>query len=143
LNSRPLQDPTTQEALNLIAQVYRYYDLAGGVAVVNAQEWGYGYVWQATWNACVEDPDLPARDGLMPLGFRIRAREADLGRARAQELLTGTAFTLTSLKDFGTQTRIWAEDLIRLLRQHGLRIAYTPFGGQRLPRIQGLDLRQP
>ena len=142
MNQRPLHDPRTQDALNLIYDVYRYHDLAGAVCVINPNEWGYGYIWETTWSAAVDDPDLPAVGGMVPLGFRIRAREAELGRERAQELLTGTAFTLTSLKDFGTQTQIWAQDLIRLLRKHGLQIDYKPFNGQRLPRIQGMDMRQ-
>ena len=136
MNDRPLDDPKSQEALDIIYGVYKYYDLAGGVCIVNPQEWGYGYVWETTWNACVDDPNLPAREGLQYLGFRIRAKESELGQARARELLTGTAFTLTSLKDFGTQTRMWAEDLMRLLRKNGLKIDYKPFGGKSLPRIR-------
>jgi hypothetical protein len=61
---------------------------------------------------------------------------------RARELLTGTAFTVAALKDFGTQTKCWAEDLLKLLRHHGIQVDYKPFNGQRLPRIQGMDLRQ-
>ncbi len=141
MNDRPLQNPKSQEALNLIYELYRYYDLAGAVAIINPNEWGYGYVWETTWNACVDDANLPTRDGMRPMGFRIRAKEADLGRERARDLLTGSAFTLTSLKDFGTQTKIWAEDLIRLLRKNGLQIDYKPFNGKPLPRIQGMDLR--
>lgn len=142
MNDRPLNDPKSQEALNAIHDLYQYYDLAGGVCIINPNEWGYGYVWETTWNACVNDADLPAQLGWQPLGFRIRAKEAEQGRERARELLTGSAFTLTSLKDFGTQTKIWAEDLIRLLRKNGLQIDYKPFNGQRLPRIQGMDLRR-
>ena len=143
MNDRPLQDPKAQEALNIIYGLYKYYDLAGGVCIVNPQEWGYGYIWETTWNACVNDPNLPVRGGMQPLGFRIRAKEAELGRERAKELLTGSAFTLTSLKDFGTQTKIWAEDLIRLLRKNGLQIDYKPFNGKPLPRIGGYDMRAP
>lgn len=141
MNQRPLSDPKTQEALNLIAEIFAYYDLAGGVCVVNRDEWGYGYSFPATWNACVTDADLPAQDGMVPLGFRIRAREAELGSDRAKELLLGTAHTVASLKDFGTQTKLWAEDLMRVLRKQGMRIEYTPFNGQRLPRITGMDMR--
>lgn len=141
MNTRPLNDPRSQEALNIIGDVYRYYDLAGAAVIINPQEYGYGYAWEATWNAMVTDHDLPAQDGLQPLGFRIRAREAELGQERAQELLTGSAFVLTALKDFGTQTQIWAQDLIKILRKNGIQITHRPFNGQRLPRIRGMDLR--
>jgi hypothetical protein len=53
-NDRPIEDPRTQEALALIAEVYRRYDLAGGCYVVNATECAFHYAMYTTWNATVE-----------------------------------------------------------------------------------------
>lgn len=131
---RPLTDQKTQEAMNHIGDVFTYYDLSGGVCVVNVQEWGYGYKWETTWNAFIDDPNTP-------LGIRIRAREAELGSERAKELITGAAHTMASLKDFGTQTRVWTDDLMKMMNKVGMRIHHIPFNGKKLPRIYGMDLR--
>lgn len=133
-NERPIDNPNLRNALNTVGDLIRYYDLAGGVFLVNSSEWAYGYHMTATWNAHIDDPSTP-------LGFRIRARSAEIGDERAKELLTGSVFTLTSMQDFGNQTRLWAGDMIKLLRKVGLRIEYKPFNGQRLPRIGGVDMR--
>jgi hypothetical protein len=133
-NDRPIEDASLKEALDLIVHTINYYDLAGGVFLVKGAEWCYGYQMPATWNAHIDDPSTP-------MGFRIRAREAELGRDRAGELLLGSAQVLTSMQDFGNQTRLWAGDMIKLLRKAGLHIDHTPFNGQRLPRLEGLDLR--
>lgn len=133
-NDRLPEDQKLQEALNMIAGVIQYYDLAGGVFLINSKEWAYGYHTPATWNAHIEDSSTP-------LGFRIRARQEELGEERAKELIEGSAFVLTSMQDFGNQTRIWAGDMIKLLRKVGLDISYKPFNGQRLPRIYGVDMR--
>ena len=127
-NDRPLQDPRTHEALQVMLETFRYYDLAGGCYVVNAQEMGFGYAMYTTWNAIVEDDSLP-------LGWRIRAKEADLGAERAKALLDGTAWTLGAMRNFGRQSEFWGLDLMRILRKAGLRIDYSPpvirhLGGQ-------------
>lgn len=56
LNDRPLDDQRTQEALQVIVEVMRYYDLAGGVYLVNAKEMGFAYHWETTWNAVTSSP---------------------------------------------------------------------------------------
>ena len=141
-NERPIDDPRMQEALGLIAEVYRLYDLAGGAYVVNPKEMAFHYAIYTTWNAVVEDDDLPQQPGMQTLGFRIRARQEELGAARAKELLAGTAWMLGAMKDFGMQCTQWATDMMRLLRQAGIHIEHTPFGGQRLPHIGSMDLRR-
>ena len=131
-----------QEALGVIAEVYRMYDLAGGAYVVNAKEMAFHYAIYTTWNAVVEDDNLPQEPGMQTLGFRIRAKSADLGHERAQELLEGTAWMLGAMKNFGMQCTQWATDMMRMLRKAGLHIEYTPFGGQKLPHIGGMDQRR-
>jgi hypothetical protein len=39
------------------------------------------------------------------------------------------------MQDFGQQTRIWAGDLLQMLRDQGVQITHTPFNGQPLPRL--------
>jgi len=133
-NERPIDDPKLQEALNIIMGAIQYYDLAGGVFLVSRDEWAYSYNMPATWNANIEDSSVP-------MGFRMRAKSAELGEERAHELLLGTAFTLTSMQDFGNQTRLWAGDLITILKKAGLKIDYKPFNGNKLPRLGGIDMR--
>mgnify|MGYP001592537468 FL=1 len=113
-----------QEMLALLKQ----YDLAGAVCLVNEDEWGYAYHLPATFNAIVEDPTVP-------LGFRIRAKSADLGHDRAHALTVGAAHVICSLKDFGQQTQVWMSDLLRLLRRAGVQVTHRPFNGQKLPRL--------
>ena len=133
-NDRPIEDAQLREALAVIGGAIQYFDLAGGVFLVKGDEWCYGYQMPATWNAHIEDKSTP-------MGFRIRPREAELGRDRAGELLLGSAQVLTSMQDFGHQTKIWATDMIKLLRKAGLHIDHTPFNGRKLPRLEGMDLR--
>jgi hypothetical protein len=133
-NDRPLNDPRMQEALNIIAEVYRMYDLAGGAYVVNEDEVGFTYAMYTSWNATVEDSSLP-------LGFRIRVNESEMGRERAEKLMTGTARTVTAMKDFGMQSVQWANDLLKIIRKAGFQISYTPFGGDKPKHIVGMDMR--
>jgi hypothetical protein len=134
-NDRPIEDPRTQEALGIIAEVYRLYDLAGGAYVVNAKEMAFHYALYTTWNAVVEDDHLPQEPGMQTLGFRIRVKQEELGPERAKELLEGTAWMLGAMKNFGMQCTQWATDMMRMLRKAGIHIEHTPFGGQRLPHI--------
>ena len=141
-NDRPIEDPRMQDALQVIAEVYRMYDLAGGAYVVNAKEMAFTYAIYTTWNAIVEDDNLPEQPGMQTLGFRIRANEAELGAERAKELIEGTAWMLGAMKNFGMQSTQWATDMMRMLRKAGIHIDHTPFGGQRLPHIEAMDLRR-
>jgi len=141
-NDRPIDDPRMQEALGLIAEVYRLYDLAGGAYVVNHKEMAFHYAIYTTWNAVVEDDDLPEQPGMQTLGFRIRAKQEELGPERARELLEGTAWMLGAMKNFGMQCTQWANDLMRMMRKAGIHIEHQPFGGRRLPHIQGMDMRR-
>lgn len=134
-NDRPTEHAGLREALDLIGHTINYYDLAGGAFLVYGNEWCYGYQMPATWNANIEDK-------LTPMGFRIRAREAELGRDRAGELLLGSAQVLTSMQDFGNQTRLWAGDMLAILKKVGITVDYKPFNGQKLPRLRGMDLRR-
>lgn len=134
-NDRPIEDPRMQEALAIIAEVYRQYDLAGGAYVVNEKEMAFTYALYTTWNAVVEDPTLP-------LGFRIRTNQEEMGVDRARALLEGTAWMMGAMKNFGMQCTQWANDLMRMMRQAGIHIDHTPFGGQKLPHIAGIDMRK-
>lgn len=133
-NDRPIEDPKLREALHGAKYLFDYFDLAGGIYLINANEWAWQYYMPSTWNANIDDKDTP-------MGFRIRARQEELGPERAKQLIEGSAFTLTSMQDFGNQTRLWAGDLISILKKAGITIDYKPFNGVRLPRLGGIDLR--
>jgi len=133
-NDRPIEDINTQACLRAIRDVLDYYDLAGAVMLVNSSEWAYTYHFPTTWNAFINDESTP-------LGFRLRARQAELGEERAHELILGAAFVLTSMQDFGNQTRLWAQDLIQILKKAGVEVSYKPFNGQKLLRLSGMDMR--
>ena len=141
-NDRPIDDPRMQEALQVIAEVYRLYDLAGGCYVVNTKEMAFHYALYTTWNAVVEDDNLPQEPGMETLGFRIRAKQEELGTERAKELIEGTAWMLGAMQNVGMQCTQWATDMMRMMRKAGIHIEHRPFGGQRLPHIGGIDQRR-
>ncbi|SRR5712691_4480948 len=130
-NDRPIEDPKLREALNIVQDVFRFYDLAGGIMLVNKDEAAYGYSLYTTWNAIVEDAETP-------FGFRIRIREEELGKERAEKIALGTAHLFCSMIDFGTQTKVWFGDMLKLLKSTGIRVHHIPFNGRKLPRIGGL-----
>lgn len=127
-NDRPLTNPHIQEALDLFTVICERYDLAGAVTFIDAKEMGFAYHLPATWNGFVPDPTTP-------LGFRMRIKEAELGRERAQEFAEGTVWVLGALLDFGEQTNRWARDLWNMLKRAGMSLSRRRFGGQRLPRL--------
>lgn len=135
-NDRIIDDPKMQEALHKIQAIFAEYDLCGGVCLVNENEWGYTYKFDGTWNATQFDPS-------MPLGMRITAQESVIGREQAQKLSTATVHVLGALRDFALQTGIWTKDLMDILNSTKMmKIMYTPFGGVRVPRIRGIDMRE-
>jgi len=133
-NDRQIESRQLREALSGAKYLFDYLDLAGGIYIVDRSEWAWGYQGQATWNAFIEDKNTP-------LGFRLRARQDELGPERAKELIEGAAFVMTSMQDFGNQTRFWASDLIKIMKQAGFTIEHKPFGGQPLKRLSGIDMR--
>lgn len=129
-NDRPVTSSYIAQCRRDMLALLEHYGLAGAVCVIDDQEWGYGYHLPATWNAFAEDASVE------PTGLRIRAtKSAELGDERANKLLTGTAHTLCSLKDFAHQTHVWMNDLLGMLRQRGIRVDHVPFGGEKLPRL--------
>jgi len=127
-NDRPVEDPRLQEALQAMQLLCREYDLAGAIMLVSEHEAAFTYPIYTTWNAVVEDETLP-------LGFRFRLKTAEQGPERAKDLALGTGHMLHQLKDFGAQTQLWMGDLLRLLRQAGMRFTHVPFNGRKLPRL--------
>ena len=127
-NDRPLNNPHMERCRQEMLLLLEQHDLAGAVCLIDDQEMGFAYHLPATWNAFVEDATLP-------LGFRIRAKSADLGHDRAQYLMNGVGAVLGGLKDFATQTQVWMQDLTRLLRKAGVQVSHRPFGGQRVPHL--------
>jgi hypothetical protein len=132
-NDRPIEDPRLAQALQEVAAVYRTYDLAGAAMLVNEHEAAYVYPLYTTWNAIIEDEALP-------MGIRIRLKEAEQGAARTHALALGTAHVFCQLKDFGAQTQLWMQDFLSMLKRAGMRIHHVPFNGQKLPRLGSMDL---
>lgn len=101
---------------------------AGAVMVVGQEEAAFCYVLHAPWSAI-------RRDTTAELGFRIRASVQEDGLQGRHDRLTGAAHTICQLSDFGGQSMIWMEQLKDMLRESGLEIEHTPFGGQPLPAL--------
>jgi hypothetical protein len=132
--TRHITNPHIQEALDAFTILCQHYDLAGAVTFIDANEMGFAYHLGATWNGFVPDPDTP-------LGLRMRIKEAELGRERAQQFAAGTVWVLGALLDFGEQTNSWARDLWNMLKRAGLSLSRRRFGGQKLPRLTNLPPR--
>ena len=130
-NDRPIDDPRLQAALEEVLAVYRKYDLAGACMLVNEEEAAFAYPIYTTWNMVVEDDTVP-------LGFRFRVKQAEQGAERAHALVLGTVHLLCQLKDFGAQTQLWMQDLLRMLRKNGIDYTHRPFNGRTLPRLRDL-----
>ena len=131
-NHRPIDDPNLQEALTDIAMLMRVYDVAGAVILYNGEESAYHYHLCASFTGCVEDEQ-------MPLGMRIRIHTEELGPDQAHALAERTAGLFASLLDFGTQTCLWMQDLLNLLKRQGMKIHHVPFGGEKPGQISSLD----
>jgi hypothetical protein len=134
-NTRPIEDPKLQEALQMIHLICRDYDFAGAIMLVSEYESAFTYPIYTTWNVVVEDKTLP-------LGFRFRLNTKEQGEERSQQLTLGTKHMLNSLQDFGLQTKIWMGDLITALKRAGITFDHIPFGGIKLPRLISEDLRR-
>jgi hypothetical protein len=128
INDRKIEDPNILGALNDISRVLERRGLAGAVMVVGEDEAAFRYKLTAPWSGFRPDPSVP-------LGFRLRIVEKELGRALAQKRAEGAAHTVCQLADFGQQTQDWMEQLKLALRQHGLEFDHTPFGGQPLVSV--------
>lgn len=127
-NERKVDDPRLQAALDAVLAMAREQDLACAVMLVNETEAAFGYQLFTSYNAVIEDPELP-------LGFRFRLKTAEQGQERAAQLALGTGHMLHQLKDFGHQTKIWMSDLLANLAKAGLTFDHIPFNGQKLPRL--------
>jgi len=131
-NDRPIQNPKIQMGLDIFRYVCHDGDLAGGVYLIDENEMGFAYWMPATWNAFIEDRELE-------LGFRIRARQDELGAERAKYFIEGTAHVLGAMQQFGLQTKLWGLDIQRLIQKGGkLSIQHNY---PKIPRLAGIDLR--
>lgn len=131
-NDREIESPYIKEAIRLIGYEMVMKDLSGGVFLMDEHELGWLYKLPSSWNAFTEDVELP-------LGFRLRARQEELGKERAKFLLDNSAFVMGGMVRFGDQTRIWGRDLIKLCAKSGMHITVEPYN---IPRLDGVDLRK-
>ena len=129
MNNRPVEDPRLQKALDDVKRVFAKYGYAGAVMMISADEAAFFYAMHAPWSAIRFDPDTP-------LGWRIRAKEAEDGRAVTEARLEAAVHTICMLADFGEQTMEWMTQVKAMLRQAGIDFDHTSFGGQPLPPIQ-------
>lgn len=129
-NDRPIANPQMQEAIHAFQALCQRYDLAGGCFFVDAKEMGFTYAMPATWNAMIPDDRTDT-------GFRIRVKQAEIGRERAQQLMDGTVWVFGAMCNFGRQTLQWGQDLIAMLRAQGMEIT------QDLPEVPHLEGRAP
>ena len=127
-NDRPIDDGNLQAGLDEVKAIMKRRGLAGACMLVAPNEAAHTYGMHAPWSAI--QPDV-----MTPLGFRIKAsKEAD-GIEGRHAKLEGAAHTICQLSDFGAQTMDWMEQLKAILRQTGLEIEHTPFGGRPLSSI--------
>jgi len=127
-NDRPIEDARMRGLLQAIGDTIREQDYAGAVFLINPDEAAFLYSLYTTWNAVVEDETTP-------LGFRVRARSADLGADRAHALLTGTMHMLCELRYFGQMMRLQLGDLITLLENAGVTLETDPSRTRPVPRL--------
>ena len=128
INDRPGDDPNLQAALDEIRGVMERYDFPGAVMLVAEDEAAYAYKMDAAWSAL-------RKDRAAPLGFRLRAVSAEIGKREAQRRVEGAMHTICQLSDFGEMTTAWMEDLKLMARRAGIDFEHTPFNGEPLPHI--------
>ncbi len=104
------------------------YDLPGAVMLVAEGEAAFSYKMDAPWSAF-------RKDRATPLGWRIRIKEAEIGKREAERRAEGAAHTACQLSDFGAQTMDWMEQVKSLMRKAGIDFDHTPFNGRPLPLI--------
>lgn len=131
-NDRSLEDRKMADTLTGMQMYMRELDYSGGIYLVNREEMGFAYWMPTTWNAFIEDSTLD-------LGWRLRARQDELGSERAKELGTGAGWSIAAMEHFGHQTKIWGGDLRTLFEKGtGAKIdAKWPT----IPRLGGINLR--
>jgi hypothetical protein len=127
-NDRDIQNERLKAALQAVLEMAREQDFACAVMLVSEEEAAFGYQLFTSFNAVIEDADLP-------LGFRFRLKTAEQGEERARQLALGTWHMLHQLKDFGAQTQLWMGDLLAILKKAGMSFDHTPFNGRKLPRL--------
>lgn len=127
-NDRPVENPELQAALDEVQEILTRHGLAGACMLVSATEAAFTYRMHAPWSAF--RPDNTA-----DLGFRLRAKASEQGADVAHKTMEGAAHTVCVLNDFGHQTAMWMEDLLRMMRRAGVEIEHTPFGGKPLPHL--------
>ncbi|MGI9306119.1 MAG: hypothetical protein ACR2P5_02320 [Gammaproteobacteria bacterium] len=131
-NNRPVENPKLEAARREIFQIYKKYDFAGAFEVISEDEAAFGYPIAASWSAIRPDPQAP-------LGIRLKAKSSVSGD---HERLEGAAHTMCQLMDFGAQTYKWMGDLVKILQREGIVIEHTPFGGDSIDDITGIDIRK-
>jgi hypothetical protein len=129
MNDRPVDDPKLQKALDEVKMVFARYGLAGACMIVSPEEAAFFYAMHAPWSAIRFDPDTP-------LGWRLRAKSAEDGKAVTEARVEGAVHTVCQLSDFGAQTMDWMEQVKALIRSAGIDFDHTPFGGKPLPSIK-------
>jgi hypothetical protein len=127
-NDRQIENQRIKEALEIFAYVCERSDLAGGCYVIDEKEMGFTYWMPATWNAFIADASLE-------LGFRIRAKQDELGPERAKEFIEGAAYVIGCMQQFGLQTRLWGQDLQKLMEEHGKMAIQHNW--PKIPRLAG------
>jgi hypothetical protein len=130
-NDRKIEDPALKVALDEVQRLMTRRGYAGAVMIVGEREAAFGYVMAAPWSAIRAAPGTP-------MGFRITAKQAELGAALAASRMEGAAHTICQLQDFGQQTASMMADLLNLLKGAGITVEHTPFNGQPMPRISAI-----
>lgn len=128
MNSREVEDPRLQKALDEVKAVFARYGFAGCAMVVAPEEAAFFYAMHAPWSALRFDPNAP-------LGWRFRAQSKVDGKEKTEARIEGAMHTICQLSDFGEQTTAWMEDMKLMLRRAGIDFDHVPFNGKPLPHL--------
>ena len=129
MNNRPVDSPKLQKALDEVKAVFARYGYAGCAVVISPEEAAFFYAMHAPWSAIRFDPETP-------LGWRLRAKSAEDGKAVTEARVEGAVHTVCQLSDFGAQTMDWMEQVKAIIRGAGIDFEHTSWGGKPLPSIR-------
>ena len=82
MNNRPIGDARLQKALDECKAVFARYGMAGAVSMISEDEAAFFYAMHAPWSGIRFDPDTP-------LGWRLRVKQDEIGRAEADGIFRG------------------------------------------------------
>lgn len=119
MNDRPVENRKLQRALDEVKRVFAKHGFAGACIIISPDEAAFFYAMHAPWSAIRADPSTT-------LGWRLIAIEAEVGREVAEQRMEGAVHTVVMLRNFGSQTMDWMEQVGAMMRQEGINWDEAP-----------------